>query len=240
MRVLVVDDNAIVRLGLRAALEVTGSVARVLDTADPDEGVRLLASEEVDAVLLDVRLADRSGLDFVPAMVEHAPVLMLTHTDDPRAMTLALERGASGYVLHGSMNPAGLAGALRTCVEGGTVLAGMPVPWGARSATASVAGHPAAPASAPPDHPDHLRDALSSREREIMDAIASGLTNREIARDLYVVEKTVKNHVNSIFAKLGVSSRGQAIALWLGRAGSASPTPGAHGRGGRWGPAQRS
>ncbi len=215
--VLVVDDNAIIRLGVRAALESSDDVAVVLDTDDPAEAVEIVRRGGVEAVLLDVRLADSNGLDVLPDLVEHARVLMLTHTDDPGSLSTALARGASGYVVHGAMGPRGIVGALRTCVSGGTVVAGMPVPWGPGGAPTGGPGAPPGEATGRSDREAgrRLRRRLTDREGEVMAAMAQGLTNREISRRLVVTEKTVKNYVNAVFAKLEVSSRGEAIVRWL-------------------------
>lgn len=220
--VLVVDDNTIVRLGVRAALESSEEVAHVLDTDDLAEAVEIARRGEVDAVLLDVRLAGSNGLDALPDLVVHAIVLMLTHTDDQGSLGTAMARGASGYVVHGALGPRGIVAALRTCVSGGTVVAGIAVPWGAadpadaagRVSPGPGRGSGAGPAAGSPGRA--AQRGLTEREREVMEAIAAGLTNREIARRLFVTEKTVKNYVNAVFSKLGVTSRGEAIARWLG------------------------
>ncbi len=217
--VLVVDDNTIVRLGVRAALESSEEVAHVLDTDDLAEAVEIARRGEVDAVLLDVRLAGSNGLDALPDLVVHASVLMLTHTDDQGSLGTAMTRGASGYVVHGALGPRGIVAALRTCVSGGTVVAGIAVPWGAADPADAAGPGPgegsgAGPAAGSPGRA--ARRGLTERERDVMEAIAAGLTNREIARRLFVTEKTVKNYVNAVFSKLGVTSRGEAIARWLG------------------------
>lgn len=218
--VLVVDDNAIIRLGVRAALESSDDVALVLDTDDLVEAVEIVRRGDVEAVLLDVRLADSNGLDALPDLVEHARVLMLTHTDDQGSLGRAMAGGASGYVVHGALGPRGIVAALRTCVAGGTVVAGIAVPWSpveaaveAAHGSGSAPGHGAGSEGGAGDR--SIRRRLTEREREVMEVIAQGLTNREIARRLFVTEKTVKNYVNTVFGKLGVTSRGEAIARWL-------------------------
>lgn len=218
--VLVVDDNAIIRLGVRAALESSDDVALVLDTDDLVEAVEIVRRGDVEAVLLDVRLADSNGLDALPDLVEHARVLMLTHTDDQGSLGRAMAGGASGYVVHGALGPRGIVAALRTCVAGGTVVAGIAVPWSpveaaveAAHGSGSAPGHGSGSEGGAGDR--SIRRRLTEREREVMEVIAQGLTNREIARRLFVTEKTVKNYVNTVFGKLGVTSRGEAIARWL-------------------------
>lgn len=217
--VLVVDDNAIIRLGVRAALESSDDVALVLDTDDLVEAVEIVRRGDVEAVLLDVRLADSNGLDALPDLVEHARVLMLTHTDDQGSLGRAMAGGASGYVVHGALGPRGIVAALRTCVAGGTVVAGIAVPWSPVEAAVEAHGSGSAPGHGSGSEGGagdrSIRRRLTEREREVMEVIAQGLTNREIARRLFVTEKTVKNYVNTVFGKLGVTSRGEAIARWL-------------------------
>lgn len=227
--VLVVDDNAIIRLGVRAALESSDDVALVLDTDDLGEAVEIVRRGDVAAVLLDVRLADSNGLDALPDLVQHARVLMLTHTDDQGSLGRAMAGGASGYVVHGALGPRGIVAALRTCVAGGTVVAGIAVPWSPVEVAVAATYGPTSEGT-PRDGTrsesgarDHtVRRRLTEREREVMEVIAQGLTNREIARRLYLTEKTVKNYVNTVFAKLGVTSRGEAIARWLDTRDSAA------------------
>ncbi|PFG34684.1 LuxR C-terminal-related transcriptional regulator [Sanguibacter antarcticus] len=229
--VLVVDDNAIIRLGVRAALENSEEIASVLDTPNLAEAVEIVRRGETDAVLLDVRLAGSNGLDALPDLVEHASVLMLTHTDDPGSLGTAMARGASGYVVHGALGPRGIVAALRTCVAGGTVFAGLPVPWTPpepRTVTPRATGTEGVTQQTEESRTARRTEGrgtprrLTGREREVIEAIAQGLTNREIARRLFVTEKTVKNYVNNVFGKLGVSSRGEAIVCWLATRDSAA------------------
>ncbi|SFJ82139.1 response regulator transcription factor [Cellulomonas sp. KH9] len=225
MRILVVDDNALIRLGLRAALEELEDVERVDEAGDGQAAVDRVAQGDVDVVLLDVRMPGRDGLSALPDLVGRATVIMLTNTDDMAAVHEAMRAGAAGYVIHGSLEPAGIGAAIRACVAGGRVVSGLE-PW------ASAAPVPAVPA-APPTSPaggGGPADRLSAREAEIMDLVAQGLTNTQIARRLYLSEKTVKNHINRIFAKLDVTNRAHAVAVWLGTAGG-SEDPARNGTG---------
>lgn len=210
MRVLVVDDNALIRLGLRAALEELDDVEEVAEAANGQQAVERVQVGDIDVVLLDVRMPVRDGMSALPDIVPHATVLMLTNTDDMEIVGRAMQAGASGYVIHGSLTPEGIGSAIRACLAGGTFTSGLQT-WA-----------PAATVTAPRAVPRH--DVLSAREGEIMEVVAQGLTNQQIARRLYLSEKTVKNHINRIFAKLQVTSRTQAVAVWLGTAdGSAGP-----------------
>lgn len=204
MRVLVADDNALIRLGLRAALEELDDVEEVAEAADGQQAVDRVQAGDVDVVLLDVRMPVRDGMSALPEIVPHATVLMLTNTDDMEIVGRAMQAGASGYVIHGSLTPEGIGSAIRACLAGGTFTSGLqtwtPVPPSPTARTTPPQG------------------VLSTRESEIMEVVAQGLTNQQIARRLYLSEKTVKNHINRIFAKLQVTSRTQAVAVWLGTA----------------------
>lgn len=215
MRVLVADDNALIRLGLRVALEALPDVEAVHEAEDGQAAVDRVRAGDVDVVLLDVRMPVRDGLSALPDLLEHATVLMLTNTDDLEVVGEAMQRGASGYIIHGSLEPEGIAAAIRACLAGGTFTAGIG-PWGRPVAPVVPAAVPGAAPDGPPA--SAVRDVLSEREAEIMAVIATGRTNAQIARELFLSEKTVKNHINRIFAKLGVASRAEAIVLWLGGA----------------------
>ncbi len=208
MRVLVADDNALIRLGLRATLEALPDVSVVHEAENGAVAVERVRQGDVDVVLLDVRMPVLDGLSALPQLLEHATVLMLTNTDDLEIVGEAMQRGASGYIIHGSLEPEGIVAALRACLAGGTFTAGIG-PW-ARPVPQQSRQEPA------------LRDLLSEREAEIMEIIATGRSNAQIARTLFLSEKTVKNHINRIFAKLGVASRSEAIVAWLGAAPGAT------------------
>lgn len=210
MKVLVVDDNPFIRLGLRAALEQMPDVELVEEAGDGAAAVERAADGTFDVVLLDVRMPVRDGLSALPELVDKATVLMLTHTDDMESVSEAMRAGAAGYVVHGSLDPQGIGTAIRACLAGGRVTFGFE-PWAVPVGTA--ARTPAGPGG----------HGLSERETEIMEHVARGLTNLQVARTLFLSEKTVKNHINHIFAKLGVSNRAQAVALWLGAGGSPGP-----------------
>ena len=205
MKVLVADDNAFIRMGLRAALESQPDVDTVLEAGDGAQALERI--DGVDVVLLDVRMPVRDGLDVLPELSAAATVIMLTNTDTVEVAAQAMRSGASGYIIHGALDPSGIAAAIRTCLSGGTVMAGLD-PW---------------PVSATSRTAERVDSGLSQRETEIMDLISQGLTNAELARRLFLSEKTVKNHINRIFAKLGVANRAQAMAAWLGTDGSVGP-----------------
>lgn len=207
MRVLTVDDNPIIRAGLRALLHDLAGVDDVLDTGDPDVAVEL--ATQADVVLLDVQMPQVSGIELIPRIIEHAPVIMLTHRDDGPTLHSAMAAGASGYLVHGALDPEAMIDAIAVCLRGSTVVAGTAPTWSVRD----VPVVPSEPASE--DRPTAAaRAGLSEREASVMEAIAAGLGNAEIAERLFLAPKTVKNNVNRIFAKLAVSTRAQAILRW--------------------------
>ncbi|MFI9489482.1 response regulator transcription factor [Promicromonospora sp. NPDC052451] len=217
MRILTVDDNPIIRMGLRTLLDGTPGVTSVADTGDPYEAIAYVRAGQVDVVLLDVRMPRMSGLELLPQL-SAATVVMLTHTDDPATVAEAMAAGAAGYLVHGALEPGAMVDAIRLCRNGSQVVSGV-----------------AAPSAAPPRGPA-VRDLLSRREAEVMDLVADGLANGEVAARLFISEKTVKNHVNSLFAKLGVTTRSQAIVRWLQQGPDAGSAVGPGGTGPRPGP----
>ncbi|MBE1878824.1 response regulator transcription factor [Myceligenerans pegani] len=210
MRILAVDDNPIIRMGLRTLLEGAEGVTSVIDTGDPEEAVAHVLAGWVDVVLLDVRMPAVSGLELLPRLAGGATVVMLTHTDDPATVAEAMAAGAAGYLVHGALEPNAMVDAMRLCQGGSRVVSGV------------TSGLSRLVRDAVETGPDPaVRDLLSPREAEVMDLVAEGLSNREAAERLFVTEKTVRNHITSLFAKLGVTTRSQAIVRWLrpGRVG---------------------
>ncbi|GAA4704759.1 two component transcriptional regulator, LuxR family [Promicromonospora umidemergens] len=219
MRILAVDDNPIIRMGLRTLLDGTDGVTSVIDTGDPDEAVTRVRAGQVDVVLLDVRMPRMSGLELLPRLSD-ATVVMLTHTDDPSTVSEALAAGAAGYLVHGALEPAAMVDAIRLCRNGSQVVSGVSRGTPAPAAAAAAA----------------VRGLLSRREAEVMDLVADGQSNREVAALLFISEKTVKNHVNSLFAKLAVTTRSQAIVRWLQLGPDAGSAVGPAGTGPSVGP----
>jgi DNA-binding NarL/FixJ family response regulator len=213
-RVLVVDDNAVIRLGLVSLLGALGTVSEVFEAGDGDEAVRVAERERPDLVLLDVRMPGCDGLTALPRLTPVAPVVMLTYSDEADIVARALESGARGYLVHGKITEEHLAAALRACSDGGTVLGpGVVEILLDSGAGGAVVEPPAGDAVAGP--PDKLA-RLTAREVDIMQAIATGRSNADIAGALFLSEKTVKNHINRIYDKLGYRTRAEAIADWLG------------------------
>lgn len=199
-----VDDSDVVRRGLRTLLELDGEIEIVGEAADGDAALELVARLHPDIVLLDVRMPRRDGLSVVAELSDSTKVLMMTFSDEPAVIRSALEAGAIGYLVHGTFDAGALSSIVRSAAAGSRALSG--------PALDAVFERGPAPLAAAKEFD------LSPRQSEVMDLVAGGHTNGSIARTLFLTEKTVKNHINQIFTKLGASNRGQAIALWLGTA----------------------
>lgn len=201
VRVLVVDDHPLFRDGVTAALAGTefDVVAQAEDVAT---AVRLAAETEVDLVLMDLNLPDGSGIEATRAFLEVQPgarVLVMTMSADDEAVVAAMRSGARGYVVKGSGRDDVLQ-AVRTVAGGGAVFSPA-VADRLGSYFASLASLPG-------------RDAfpmLTEREREILDLVARGHDNRRIARELYLSDKTVRNHVSNVMAKIDAADRAEMI-----------------------------
>lgn len=202
MDVLIVDDNAIVRLGVRAVLEQVEEVTQVREAADGQAALDAIAERRPDVVLLDVRMPRKSGLEVLDEIATTTPTLMLTHSEDPEIIRHAIRAGARGYLVHGQIGISELSGALHTCLAGGLVLS--------RQAAAVMMVDPG---DAPRVHP--LRERVTTREAEVLEAAARGLGNEEIARAQFLSPRTVKNYLNSAYPKLGVHNRAEAVVAWL-------------------------
>ncbi|WP_433282845.1 response regulator [Micromonospora sp. CA-244673] len=212
-RVLIADDEALVRGGLRLILTAQPDLEVVADAADGEEAVQLATRFAPDVVLMDIHMAPVDGIaatERILAARSDIRIIMLTTFDLDEYVYRALRAGASGFMLK-TTPPRELAEAVRTAARGDALLS----PSITRrlidhyTATASVVAHPS------------LAD-LTARETEVLRMMALGLSNREIADRLFVGEATVKTHVNRIFAKLGVRDRVQAVVLAY-RSGVAQP-----------------
>ncbi len=281
LRVVVADDNPVVRAGLTALLSGRADIEVVAEAADGRQACEAARQHRPDVVLLDVRMPGVDGISALPYLVQIASVVMLTYSRESEIVQEALRRGAGGYLVHGEFTADQLVEAVRDIKEGrahftSTVAsallaqlrqsqapaeASLPEGLGqSMNATAygisdsanshTYAQSPVSPADFPLPHklppfassehlsqvqpdvgqsssgwtsglpaaPDRSRFQLSTREAEIMDLIASGMNNQQIAATCFISEKTVKNHINRIFAKLHSTSRSEAAAKWIGTA----------------------
>jgi len=197
--VLIVDDHPVVRRGLRVLLEVQDGIEVAGEAGDGDTALALAASRAPDVILLDLKLPGRDGIAVLTELTDRdsaARVLVLTSATEPASASLAMRSGAAG-VLYKDVDPDALVRAIRSVHDGHLLLAAEAAGPLVRSASATWGG----------------MDALTSREREVLAELTKGRSNREIARALGVAEKTVKAHVSSVLAKLGVQDRTQAALL---------------------------
>ncbi|MBO0517419.1 response regulator transcription factor [Streptomyces beijiangensis] len=253
LRVVIADDNPVVRAGLTALLDARDDIQVVAEAADGRQALTQAERHRPDVILLDVRMPGVDGISALPHLVGIAPVMMLTYSRESEIVQEALRLGAGGYLVHGEFTADQLVGAVRDIksgrahfsasaqdallahVRGTTGAVGLPEGLGAVYATGTPYGgttrFPETSSQVQPvvaqsqqrfPHPVHNRRdfGLSSREVEVMNLIASGMNNQQVAATCFISEKTVKNHINRIFAKLQCLSRGEAIAVWLGATGS--------------------
>ena len=200
VRAVVVDDHPVFRSGLRLLLEDLG-VEVVAEAADGDGAVELALEHRPDVVLMDLQMPGVSGLEATRRLSDAAPevrVLVLTMLEDDDTVFAALRAGAAGYLLKGA-GPDEIDRAVRGVVAGDAV-------YGAGVAERLRRVFAAGPVAAPVAFPQ-----LVERERDVLGLLATGASNAEIARRLYLSDKTVRNYVSSIFAKLGVRDRSQAV-----------------------------
>ncbi|GAA0368530.1 response regulator transcription factor [Micromonospora gifhornensis] len=199
IRVVVVDDHPVFRLGMTALLGTLTGIECVGEAVDVDSALDLVGGRLPDVVLMDLHLGDRSGVEatrLIRARHPEVAVLVVTMFDDDDSLFGALRAGASGYLLKGAA-PQQVERGVRA-VANGELLLGPEI--GARAVGFFVRG--ADPVPFP---------QLTDREREILDHVAQGLDNAAIAHRLALSPKTVRNHLSNILVKLGVGDRAQAI-----------------------------
>jgi two-component system, NarL family, response regulator LiaR len=210
IRVLLVDDHAVVREGLRTFLELQDGIEVAGEAADGAEGVEAAERLRPDVVLMDLVMPRLDGVGAMRELRRRLPrvrvIVLTSYADDDRLLP-AVREGAAGYLLKNAQ-PQELARAVRAAHAGEALLD----PVVAARLVEEIAREPAGEAP----------ERLTRREREVLELIACGLSNKRIARELGIAEKTVKTHVGHVLAKLGVTDRTQA-ALHAVRAGLAGP-----------------
>ena len=192
MKVLIADDHRLMLQGIRRSLETAPDIEVVGEAHSGSQVLPLVARTNPDLVLLDIRMPELDGMACLDAINQRYPdvkVVMLSAFADPQHVQEALERGACGYIVK-SVSPLDLASALRQAFEG-TVYHALGLPESPAQSSAAASG-------------------LTERELAVLDAVARGLPNQAIARELWVTEQTVKFHLTNIFRKLGVRNRTEA------------------------------
>ena len=208
IRVLIVDDHTMVRESFRAVLDAQHDMAVVGQAADGEHAIAVCGDQRPDVVLMDVRMPRLDGLEaarHILAWAEPPKVLMLTTFDLDDYVYAALQAGASGFLLKDSPLD-DLVNAVRVVATGNALL----TPTVTRRLVAELASR----AAARPDALGRQRLAqLTSREADVLQLIATGLSNTEIAENLVIAEQTAKSHVSRVLTKLGVRDRAQAVIL---------------------------
>lgn len=228
IRVLVADDQEIVRTGLRMILDAQDGIEVVAEAADGADAVEQARRLRPDVALLDVRMPRMDGLEATrllagPGVEDPIAVVVITTFDLDEYVYAALRAGARGFLLKDA-GPRMLADAVRAAAGGEALIA----PAVTARLLAAFAEGPAdgvpAPAGTAQAVPVRPVDPLTSREEEVLAAIARGLTNQEICDELFITLSTTKTHVASLMAKLGARNRVQLV-LWAYDTGRARPRP---------------
>jgi len=204
IRVVVVDDHPIVRAGLHAVLDAADDVTVVAEGTNGADALRLVAQHCPDVLVLDVNLPDLNGVEVTRQLREQhtsTAILALTVHDDSQTIFGLLESGAVGYVLKDEALET-LASAVRAAAQGDSWLSPAVARQVVHRAVAQVAPSPSLPAEL---------SSLTPSERQVLSLLAQGLDNAAIAERLVVTKRTVQNHVSSVYGKLGVNSRTEAM-----------------------------
>ena len=207
IRVLLVDDEELVRSGLRMILQASADIEIVGEASNGAEAIEQVRRRRVDVVLMDIRMPTMDGLTAtrqIAASPDPPKIIVLTTFELDEYVHTALENGAVGFLLKDTP-PRDLAQAVRTVADGNAMLA----PRVTRRLIAQFAAGRGGQAAAARKR----LEALTEREREVVVAVAQGLSNAQIGRRLFMSEATVKAHLSRVLAKLGISNRVQAAIL---------------------------
>lgn len=205
VRVMIVDDDELMRAGLRAVLSSDEGIEVVAEAEDGRQAVRRAARAQPEVVLMDVRMPDLDGIAATAELLAAAPearVVILTTFEEDEYIDRALRAGASGFLLKRT-SPEDLTGAVHRIAAGEALLS----PSVTRRVIDQMVARPR------PRADDARLEELTPREREVLELIAAGLSNREIAAALVIEETTVKTHVKRVLTKLGVRDRVHAVIL---------------------------
>ena len=220
IRVLIADDHPFFRDGLRVLLEATPDTELVGEATDGDEVAEMVAGLTPDVILMDLRMPGLGGIEATRKILQKNPdaaILVVTMIEEDDSVFAAMRAGARGYLLKGADRDEMLA-AIRAVARGEAIFG----PGIARRLIRYFSSPPQ-----PVQTPRSIFPELTEREREILDLVAAGRNNQEIAEGLFLSLKTVRNYVSNIFTKLQVADRAQAIVrareAGLGRGGGSTP-----------------
>jgi DNA-binding NarL/FixJ family response regulator len=205
IRILVADDHPVFRRGMRAILSAEPDTDLVAEATDGEEAIRLALELRPDVILMDLNMPRATGIEATQRILEANPdtaILMLTMFEDDKSIFAAMRAGAHGYVLKGADGAETLR-AIHAAASGEAIFS--------PTITRRLTDYFATPERDPSMRSDHPFSNLTEREHEILSLMAEGYTNNAIASRLYLSPKTVRNYVSSIFTKLKVSDRSQAI-----------------------------
>lgn len=205
IELVIADDQQLVRSGFGMIIGAEPDMSVIGEATDGAEAIRLVRSLRPDIVLMDVQMPGTDGLEAtaeITAMADGPRVIILTTFERDDYVFTALRNGASGFLLKNAP-PETLIEAIRTVASGDALLA----PSVTRRLVEEFARRPGAPT------PNDAADRLTDREREVLVLLARGMTNAEIAEDLFVGEATVKTHVSNVLTKLGLRDRVQAVVF---------------------------
>lgn len=203
IRLLLVDDSEIVRMGLRVALSDVNDIKIVGEAGTAEECISQAMEIQPDVILMDVRLPNRSGIEVCREILSKCPdikVIMLTSYADEDAVVASILAGAQGFIMK-EIGIEALSKAILTVAKGGTILDSLLTRNVLEKLQSNVPSN-------------QLKEHLTERESGILTLIGQGLTNKEIARSIYLSENTVRNYVSSILHKLGFKNRSQAAVYW--------------------------
>lgn len=222
IRILIADDHAVVRSGLHSILDMEGDLAVVGEASDGHQALALAQELLPDIVLMDIKMGDWDGVTATRRIRNSVPstrVIVLTNHDQDELVFSSIRAGASGYLLK-EVTAAQLANAIRTVADGFSLI----YPSIAARVLDEFGRLRSTPLAGGSGGEDESYHDLTAREREVLQLIAQGRSNKEIAGDLKISERTVKTHVSNIFGKLELTDRTQ-VALYAHKRGLADSAP---------------